>query len=639
MNDMLKQFTGTDDFIGVRARLIREKVIPWQEKILKDEITDVPRSNAVRNFEIAARFLATGQREGEFYGMVFQDSDVAKWIEAAAYSLLKNPDAKQSGRVDAMIDLIAQSQHPDGYINTYFTIKSPELRWTNLHEAHELYCAGHLIEAAVAYAECTDKYRLVEIVERLVDHIYQLFVVEGHKGYPGHPEVELALMRLYHLTNNEKALQLAEHFINSRGVDGDFFIRERQQHPWTVFNLDPSDKAYLQNHQPVREQTDAVGHAVRAVYLYAGMADLALARNDEKLKEACRTLWGSITLRRMYITGGIGSAYEGEAFTKDYHLPNDTAYAETCASVGLIFFARRMLELEKKSTYADVMERALYNGVLSGMQLDGTRFFYVNPLESLPGISGEAVTHKHALPVRPGWFACACCPPNVARLLTSIGRYAWGMENRTVYAHLFISGELEIPGVTGGRIITRSDYPVGHQIQYRFAPASETMEIQLAIRLPDWSPHTTILKNGAIVPWREVDGYAYLAGPFIATDEVEVSFDMAVRRIYGSPRISSLSGRVAITRGPLIYCVEGIDHDGRVLNLRMNKYSEPYAHYSDKLNGIMEIHINGSRVLENGQLYSSKCPETEPVELTLIPYYAWSNRGLTEMRIWLPESE
>ncbi|HEX3020914.1 MAG TPA: beta-L-arabinofuranosidase domain-containing protein, partial [Lachnospiraceae bacterium] len=417
MSDLLKNFTVSDNFLGRYERLVNDVVIPYQEKVLNDEIEDAEKSHAIENFRAAAKMIATGKCDEEFYGMVFQDSDVAKWLEAAAYTLLKYPDQELEKRCDEVIDLIGQAQHEDGYLNTYFTVKEPDKRWTNLQEAHELYCAGHMMEAAVAYAESTGKTKLLSIMSNMADHMYQRFFKEGVPGYSGHPEVELALMRLYRCTRNEKYKELAEHFINVRGVDSDYFSKERQKNKWTVWGSDPSNKEYTQSHAPVREQVKAVGHAVRAVYLYTGMADVASETKDQVLANACETLWENITESRMYVTGAIGSAYEGEAFTKDYHLPNDTAYAETCASIGLIFFSRKMLDLNKNGKYADVMERALYNCVLAGMQLDGERFFYVNPLEVIPGISGESVTHHHALPQRPKWFACACCPPNVARLL------------------------------------------------------------------------------------------------------------------------------------------------------------------------------------------------------------------------------
>ena len=471
MNNLIKDFKITDKFFGHYSKLICDVVIPYQEKVLKDQVEGADASHAIDNFIMAGEVLETGKCQGEFYGMVFQDSDVAKWLEAAAYSLEIKPDKALEERCDAIIDLIEKAQHKDGYLNTYFTVKAPEKRWSNLEEAHELYCAGHMIEAACAYGESTGKEKLLNVMCGMADHIYKRFIVSGAEGFPGHPEIELALMRLYNYTGNPNYKELAEHFVNTRGVDGDYCRRERRERKWGVWGPidDNPQTQYLQAHLPVREQKTAVGHAVRAVYLYTGMADVAIENNDESLKEACKTLWENITQKRMYVTGAIGSAYEGEAFTKDYHLPNDTAYAETCASIGLIFFARKMLELEKNSEYADVMERALYNCVLAGMELDGTKFFYVNQLENLPGISGESQTHPHTRPVRPKWFSCACCPPNVARLISSIANYAWEIKENTVYSHLYIGGELDLSSSSafadGGKIIVETSYPYGNCVQ------------------------------------------------------------------------------------------------------------------------------------------------------------------------------
>lgn len=637
MTDLLKDFKISDKFWGQYERLIKDVVIPYQEKVLHDEVPGAEKSHAIDNFKAAAKMLETGKSEDTFYGMVFQDSDVAKWLEAAAYSLLMIPDQALEERCDELIDLIGRAQHKDGYLNTYFTVKEPDKRWTNLLEAHELYCAGHMIEAAVAYAECTGKTKLLEIMENMADHIYRHFIEENAPGFPGHPEVELALMRLYHYTQNEKYLELAMHFINTRGVDSDYFIKECEKRNWTVWNANGNDTEYNQSHLPVREQTKAVGHAVRAVYLYTGMADAAKTTQDESLIKACKTLWQNITSSRMYVTGAIGSAYEGEAFTEDYHLPNDTTYGETCAAIGLIFFARKMLDLEKNSQYADTMERSLYNCVLAGMELDGTKFFYVNPLEVIPGISGKAVTHRHDLPQRPKWFTCACCPPNVARLLSSLSKYAWSVEDDTVYSHLFIGGSLKL---SQGTLHVTTAYPYEGTITYSFEPANDTMPLTLAIRLPFWSKDTVILLNGQKADFVIRDGYAYLTKAFAPTDILTVTFDMTVKRIFANAKVSSDSGKVCFLRGPLIYCIEGIDHDDDILSLYVKKDAAvsvmPYD--ATKLNGIIPLKVEGYRMKQTDSLYCFERPSLSPCELTLIPYYTWGNRGLNQMRVWIPES-
>lgn len=636
MTDMLKRFTVSGGFMGRYEKLVSDVVIPYQEKVLNDEIEGAEKSHALENFRAAAEKLKIGKCSQEFYGMVFQDSDVAKWLEAAAYSLYRHPDPELLQRCDHVIDLIESAQQQDGYLNTYFTVKEPDKRWTNLQEAHELYCAGHMMEAAVAYYECTGKAKLLNVMCKMADHIYKRFVEDKAEGFPGHPEVELALMRLYRCSGNDAYKELAEHFINVRGVDSEYYIKEAERYPWSVWGGRGLDMEYFQCQAPVRQQKKAVGHAVRAAYLYTGMADVAVETNDESLKQACKTLWENIVQCRMYVTGAIGSAYEGERFTVDYHLPNDTAYAETCASIALIFFARKMLDMEINAEYADVLERALYNCVLAGMEQSGARFFYVNPLEAVPGISGEAVTHRHALPQRPKWFTCACCPPNVARLLTSLGRYAWSQEGDTLYSHLFISGTLDVPG---GKISVETEYPYGNHVTYRFGPDGEKMPVELAIRLPGWSANTMIALNGKKINCETKNGYASVKGAFSKEDEITVTFDMEVKRIFASTNVSADSGRVAFQRGPLVYCLEGADNNGDVLSLSVKKDGAVEVIPSDKLGGIVEIHVDGYRTEKSGSLYSFHRPEVAPCTLTLIPYYAWSNRGLNEMRVWIPEME
>lgn len=637
--DLVKRFKIDDVFWGRYERLIREKVLPYQEKALNDMIEGAEKSHCIENFRMAAQKLETGSCDGEFYEMVFQDSDIAKWLEGAAYSLLMYPDAELERRCDEVIELIGRAQHEDGYLNTYFTVKEPDRRWTNLCEAHELYCAGHMIEAAVAYAECTGKKRLLEIMCGMADHIYRHFITEGAKGYPGHPEIELALMRLYRCTGNVKYRELALHFINERGTDPDYYIREREKCGWTVWGNNPADTEYNQSHAPVREQDKAVGHAVRAVYLYTGMAAAALETGDETLAEACRRLWDNITGCRMYVTGAIGSAYEGEAFTADYHLPNNTTYGETCAAIGLIFFAGKMLKLDHDGRYGDVIERALYNCVLAGMELDGTKFFYVNPLEALPGISGTARSHPHTLPVRPKWFSCACCPPNVARLLPSVGEYAWTLGENTVYSNLFIGGNLDLGDRFGGRIILQSGLPYDGRLRYSFETSTGSMNMTLAVRLPDWSGNTSVNRNGAPAQYSVRNGYAYIEGPFTDTDVIDMEFDMTVKRIYADVRVSDDSNKTALQRGPLVYCAEGADNGGDVLSLSLASDGGVKVgdYMPDELCGVRKLYAEGYRAVKGNGLYSYIRPKYIPCTVTLIPYYAWANRGLNQMRVWLPE--
>lgn len=652
MSQLLKKFKLQDMFLGAYEKLVMEQVIPYQEKALRDEIPDAEKSHAIENFKMAAQMLEQGSCDGEFYGMVFQDSDVAKWLEAAAYSLVHKRDKKLEKRMDELIALIGRAQQEDGYLNTYFTVKEQNRRWTDLQEAHELYCAGHMMEAAVAYYEATGKDSLLQIMRKMGDHIYQHFIVEKAEGYPGHPEIELALMRMYHATGEEKYKELAAHFINVRGVDPDYFKKEAQSRGWTVWNMNADDREYAQNTAPVREQKEAVGHAVRAVYLYTGMAALAAETRDDSLKQACKNLWNNIVTKKMYVTGGIGSTCIGEAFTKDYDLPNDTVYSETCASIGLMFFAAKMRELEMDSRYSDVMERALYNTVLAGMQLDGQRFFYVNPLEVLPGISGEAVTHKHALPQRPKWFGCACCPPNVARVLTSLAEYAWSETEETIYSHLYIGGELDLEQEKGVKIRTETAYPYDGTVTYTMRTNKKKAEFTFAIRIPGWCKKGKIYINGdkvysckkGVRPSKQVQvweekGYLYIRKAFEEGDQITASFYMPVTKVYANTKIAADSGKVALMRGPLVYCVESVDNDDDVLGLFIKKDSMSAIGEYEKnlLSGIVPIRVEGVRRKHTEELYSMEKPDDIPVEITAIPYYAWGNRGLNEMRVWMPE--
>lgn len=629
----VKNFESRKGFIYDYQKLIRDVAIPYQYAVLHDQVEGVEKSHVVANFENAAKAVRGEDIGDGFYGMVFQDSDAAKWIEAAAYSLAVFPDPKLEEKVDELIDKIAKAQDKDGYLNTYYTIKDRERRWTNLLEGHELYCAGHMMEAAVAYYETTGKDRLLRVMQKNAAHIYQRFVTEGREGHPGHPEVELALLKMYRATGDRKCLELAKHFIDVRGVDKDYFRKEVKNRDWTVWGNEAADDDYQQSGKPVREQEDATGHSVRAVYLYTGMADLASETDDEELLAACRRLFESIINKRMYVTGGIGSTGIGEAFTVDYNLPNDTAYAETCASIGLMFFASRMLEMEVDSRYGDVMERAFYNTVLAGMQLDGKRFFYVNPLEVIPGISGEAVTHKHDLPQRPGWYACACCPPNVARCLTSIGKYAYGENEATAFIHLFVEGKVSF--ANGMTINCETTYPYGFRISYQVLEGSG----QVAVRRPDWSMDKfTVCVNGKVQDGKEEKGYWYLDG-IKAGDMIEITLDDQVKKIYPSAKVADDSGCAALQRGPLVYCAEGADNEGDVLSLSYAEDGEVTAGEFEPglLNGTVRLKAAGYKTAETKSLYTYKKQGRTPCTITAIPYYTWGNRGLGQMRVWLPE--
>lgn len=619
----------SDGFIGKYQRLIKDVVIPYQYSVLCDNAPDAEKSHVIANFVNAGKALRGEDAGDGFYGMVFQDSDAAKWLEAVAYSLALFPDEELERTADELIEIIAAAQDEDGYLDTYFTIKDREKRWTNLLEAHELYCAGHMMEAAVAYSESTGKDRLLKVMLKNVLHIYDIFITKKHGGVPGHPEVELALLKMYRATGEEKCLELAEYFIDQRGRDTDFYKREAEKRDWTVWNSDPVDNEYRQCDRPVREQTDAVGHAVRAVYLYTGMAELAAESGDKELLAACRRLWDSIVNRRMYLTGGIGSTVHGEAFSVDYDLPPDTAYCETCASIGLMFFALAMLKNEVKGEYADIMERAFYNTVLAGIQLDGKRFFYVNPLEVIPGISGVSPTHRHDLPQRPKWYACACCPPNAARLISSLGKYAYGEDESTMFCHLFAAGSVDFQN--GGKITCETGYPYELTVNYTVIKGGKN----LAVRIPSWSKVFSVTKNDKQISLAPKNGYIYLE--VSDGDRITLTLDGSPRFIYPSAKLHDISGMVALARGPLVYCFEGVDNGGDVVSLSLDTAGEVSVQPFDEslLGGTVRIKVSALKTEDIDGLYSEDAPKRTPVNAVAVPYFTWGNRGENQMRVWM----
>ena len=599
----------------------------YQYDVLCDKIDSAAESHVVKNFVNSGKVLK-GEPEGaEFRGMVFQDSDAAKWLEAAAYSPALKTDPELRKKAEDLIELIENAQDSDGYLNTFYTIKDKEKRWTNLLEGHELYCSGHMIEAGCAFYEATGNRRLLDICEKNALHIYRVFIENGHEGYPGHPEIELALLKLYDLTKNEKYLTLAKHFIDVRGVDSDFFIKEAKERHWSVWNGDGRNKHYQQSHLPVRQQSDAVGHSVRAVYLYTAMADLAQKTQDKELFDSCKRLWESIVQKRMYVTGGIGSTVHGEAFTEDYDLPSDTAYAETCASIGLVFFASKMLQNELKGEYADIMELSFYNTVLAGMEHDGKRFFYVNPLEVVPGITGQAVTHRHVLTQRPGWYTCACCPPNVARLINSLGKYAYGENSTTAFCHLFAGGDVKFEN--GIHLSCKTAYPYGSDISYK-----ATGKGKLAVRIPRWSKNTAFVFNNKRITPQTDNGYAVFE--INGEAELEINLDCKPRILYPNPKIPTLSKTACLMKGPLVYCFEGNDNKGDVLSLSLDTAEKIEEKESDILGGTVILEAKGFRQTASAELYSEIPPAFSKETLTAIPYYLWGNRGVNQMRVWLP---
>ena len=635
----LRSVRVTDGFWGSYQRRVLDKVIPYQWEALNDRVPGADKSGCIRNFEIAA-----GRRQGEHYGWVFQDSDLAKWLEAVAYALTVRPEPGLERTADGAIELVCAAQQLDGYLNTYYIINGLEKRFTNLQDHHELYCFGHMLEAAVAYYQATGKDALLQAMIRYADCIDRCIGPEEGKlhGYPGHEVAEMALMRLYAVTHDEKHLRLAKYFIDQRGQAPLYFEEEgRRNGNRFYWENSPFRYNYYQAGMPVREQKEAMGHAVRAAYLMSGIADVARETGDEELYRTALTLWESATRRRMYITGAIGSSHYGEAFTFDYDLPNDTVYGETCAAIGLVFFARRMLEIRPKAEYADVMERALYNGVISGMSLDGTRFFYVNPLEVVPEACEKDEGKRHVKPERQKWFGCACCPPNLARLLASVGQYMVTARDGAAYIHLYIGADLALE--MNGRplkVSLRSGFP--WQGKVSLSVTAGRAGGCIALRVPGWCGRYTLAVNGrpAEVPVR--DGYLLLDRTWQPGDTVELDFDMPVTRMAADPHVREDIGKVAVTRGPLVYCLEEKDNSKNLHLLRLPRGAEfGLREAPDLLGGITVLTAEGLRRSEHwaaDALYApAGQPEETPCPLTFIPYYAWANRGIGEMSVWIRE--
>jgi hypothetical protein len=617
----MKTQTGSG-FLGSIIEQVRAKMIPFQLAALKDEVAGAEPSRAIRNFEIAA-----GLKTGEFHGMVFQDSDVGKWIEAAAYSLMLKEDAELENEIDKIIDIIEKAQHADGYLNTYFTLKEPEMRWKNLRECHEMYVAGHLLEGAVAYFEATGKEKFLNVMRRNIEHIYERFGDGKIEGYPGHPELELALYRLFKVTGEQKYAELADLFTNRRGTEPNYYLDEYdkmikagEKVHWG--DIDREGLIYSQSYEPLREQKRAVGHSVRALYLYAGAADEALRTGDKELISALNTLWDNVVNKQMYITGGLGATRHGEAFAEDYELPNDTAYAETCASIAFCFWAKRMLKLNRKSEIADEMERMIYNTILAGSNLTHDKYYYVNPLEVIPGISGKHNSdYCHALPERPPWFGCACCPPNIARFMLSLYDYAYDFTDDELCIHLYVDGTVEWDGV---KVTSTGNYPWGGELCWRIHC---DRKIKVYLRIPQWCRGAQCASE---------DGYQ-LHELEAGEHEIILSLDMNVRRVYCNPAVRANASCVALMRGPLVYCFEGVDNPAPLCALRLPESAEITTETEEDgaLKGMTVLKMQGLKAKITDALYTQSAPEYENYELKAIPYFAWANRGLNEMRVWI----
>ena len=610
--------TITSPFWKRRRDQIVESVIPYQWGVMNDEIdTTVPddpagnqladnKSHAVANLKVAA-----GELDDEFHGMVFQDSDVYKWLEEAAYALAYHPDPELKALCDRTVDLIARAQQSDGYLDTPYQIKSgvwaDRPRFSLIQQSHEMYVMGHYIEAAVAYHQVTGNEQALEVAKKMADCLDANFGPEEGKihGADGHPEIELALAKLYEEPGEKRYLTLSQSLIDVRG------------------------------------QQAADGHAVRVGYLCTG-AHVDRLLGDQGLIDTAKRFWKNIVTRRMYVTGAIGSTHVGESFTYDYDLPNDTMYGETCASVAMSMFAQHMLDLEPKGEYADVLEKELFNGSIAGISLDGKQYYYVNALETTPDGLANPDRH-HVLSHRVDWFGCACCPTNIARLIASVDRYIYTERDggKTVLSHQFIANKAEF--ASGLTVEQRSDFPWNGHVEYTVSlPASATdSSVRFGLRIPGWSlGFYALTVNGKSAVAQPEDGFVYLM--VNAGDTLEL--DMSVKFVRANSRVRSDAGQVAVMRGLLVYCVEQADNPGDLWNYRLADGVDAAAakteFQSDLLGGVDTVSLPAVREQadsDDAALYVSAdvAPATEAAILTLVPYYSWANREVGQMRVWL----
>ncbi|NMN02439.1 glycoside hydrolase family 127 protein [Bifidobacterium panos] len=651
--------TITSSFWKKRRDQIVESVIPYQWGVMNDEIdTVVPddpagnqladnKSHALENLRIAA-----GEESGEFHGMVFQDSDIYKWLEEAAYALAYHPDEQLQALCDRTVDLIARAQQPDGYLDTPYQIKTGEWahreRFTLIQQSHEMYVMGHYIEAAVAYHEVTGNEQALDVARRMADCLDVNFGPEEGKihGADGHPEIELALAKLYDATGEKRYLDLARYLIDVRGQDPQFYSNQLAaiDGDYIFRDLGFYKPTYFQAAEPVRDQQTADGHAVRVAYLCTGIAHVARLSGDEGLAQTARRLWDNIVRKRMYVTGAIGSTHVGEAFTYDYDLPNDTMYGETCASVAMSMLAKQMLLTEPRGEYADVLERELFNGAIAGISLDGKQYYYVNALEATPQGLDNPDRH-HVLSHRVDWFGCACCPANIARLIASVDRYIYTERDggRTVLSHQFIANTASF--ASGLQVEQHSDFPWDGHIEYLVSLCEGAEPVRFGVRIPSWSTQSYALAvNGTPASAHIENGFVYFDVPAGSTLTLTLDLDMLVRLVRANSRVRVDAGKVAVMRGPLVYCAEQADNVGDLWSYRLadnTRGSDAQVAFENNLLGGVET-ITLPAVREQGDqedapLYMDADEPTaeETTSLKLIPYYAWANRNLGQMCVFL----
>ena len=626
----------TDPFFGGRIRTARETSIPYMYDALRDAVPGVAPSGCIANFEVAA-----GLRQGGFTGFVFQDSDLWKWVEVAAYALAARPDEALEHRADELIELAARAQQPDGYLDTYYIINGLDKRFTNLRDNHELYVAGHMCEAAAAYYEATGKRTLLDVACRFADCIDRTFGPEPEKkhGYPGHEEIELGLAALYRATGEARYLKLAQYFLDARGQQPHYFdqealargekLPEKRRNQWETYS-------YFQAQVPVRSQTAAVGHAVRQGYLLAGMAEVGGETGDDSLTDAAERIFANLVNRQMYITGGVGATHEGEAFTFDYDLPPERCYTETCAAISLMMTAARLNRISPCAKSGDIVERVLYNGMLAGVSLDGTKYFYMNPLEVWPErCEKRQDLHIHA--ERQGWFGCACCPPNVLRTLTGLSRYLFTVGENTLYVDQYVAADAEVR-LDAGAMRFSLDARMPWQGDVQMTILTDVARCAIAFRIPSWTDGWSMSVNGAAVAPELRGGYAVVERAFRAGDCVRLVLTMPVRRMRASMHTPNYAGKTAVMRGPLVYCLEEIDNGAELWNLELLPGEAMVEARPELLGGVQVIRLSGRRTATGDALYSDEAPSAQEVELTFVPYYAWGNRGRGEMSVWVRQA-
>ena len=608
----------TGPFWSERLETVLTRTIPSQHKQLE-------KFNMLRSLKLPKPVppQTIKPHANGFTTEIFWDSDIGKWVEAASYALTHRRDAVIERQIEEIVADLEKAQAPDGYLNCWYLEREPQNRWTNLRDNHELYNAGHMLEGAVAYYRATGRDRMLAVMERYMDHIAATFGPDKKRGYCGHQEIELALVKAWHATGKRKFLDLATYFIDERGAQPHYFDIERDARGEPAGKYGQGTYEYSQSHIPVRQQTKVVGHAVRAMYMYTAMADLAAEHGDAGLKSACETLWRDVTETRMYVTGGFGPSERNEGFTSDYDLPNDTAYAETCASVAMIFWAARMLNLDLDGQYADMLELALYNNALAGLSRDGETYFYDNKLAS----DG---THQ-----RWEWHPCPCCTMNVARLVASIGGYVFGTAADEIAVHLYGGAEATLP-VAGGQaqITETSNYPWDGAIK---VSVKSDRAFTLSLRIPAWAKGATASVNGQAIPVTTERGYLRIHRQW-GDDTVELHLPMPPHRVYAHPEVKADLGRVAIKRGPLVYAFEGQDQTAPLHRLRLPRSAALSASFrADLLGGIATVQAEAVEAETQAALYQTAPPAEHPSVMTAVPYYIWCNRGPNPMQVWVRE--